>query len=284
MARQVSGTPGTLRRGVGRAWSARLGSNRLTAALVVLALCLSGMAQATYRITRGDTLSSIARRHDTTVKALAEANDIANPNFIIAGRTLVIPGGSSTAGPPSSPGLTTHKVKRGENLTVIARKYKTSIRHLVDLNRISNPSFIRAGQELRVPRAGKPTVEELIVKYSHAYGVDPALVKAMAWQESGWKQQLVSRAGAVGVMQVLPETGTFVGKHLLGAPIDVKKVDDNIRAGVRFLAYLLELTGGDEKLAVGGYFQGLRSINHNGMSPATKRYISNVMALKKRFG
>lgn len=286
MTPMVSGSPGSLRRGVRRARRAENRMKRWTAALVVCALTLSGMAQATYRVRRGDNLTKIAKEKGVSVKALVDANRIKNPNFILIGQMLVIPGSQAARGATpalKSPGLTGHSVKRGENLTTIAKKYKTSIAHLVDINNLKNPNFIRVGQKLKVPLLGKPTVEDLLVKYSKAYGVNPALVKAIAWQESGWKQHVVSKAGAVGVMQVMPGTGSFTGKHLLGSPINLKVLDDNVKAGVRFLAYLLKLTDGDEKLAVGGYFQGLRSINQKGMSPATKRYVSNVMALKKRF-
>ena len=128
-----------------------------------------------------------------------------------------------------------------------------------------------------------PGVEQLIERYSRQYGVDPSLMKGLAWQESGWKQHVVSSAGAIGVMQVLPQTGEFIAKNLLKEPVDLRNREQNIKAGVRFFAFYLSKTNGDEAIAVAGYFQGLRSVWQNGISEATKKYVAAVMALRKRF-
>jgi transglycosylase-like protein with SLT domain len=85
-------------------------------------------------------------------------------------------------------------------------------------------------------------------------------------------------------MQLMPETAQFTGRFLLNESVDSANLEQNIRAGVRFLAYLMELTGGDKSLAVSGYFQGLKNIREQGISPATQRYTTNVLALEKRFG
>ncbi len=66
---------------------------------------------------------------------------------------LVLGGGSAHAAPPAS-GPTTHVVRRGENLSLIARRYGVSIRAIVRANGLRNPNFIYAGQRLTIPSAG----------------------------------------------------------------------------------------------------------------------------------
>jgi N-acetylmuramoyl-L-alanine amidase len=113
--------------------------------------------------------------------------------------------------------------------------------------------------------------------------MSPAFVKAVAWQESGWNQQVVSSANAIGVMQVLPSTGRFVSSYLVGRTLDLNDPVDNVEAGVAFLRYLYRYTGGDVRMTLAGYYQGLRSVNQNGMYSDTVRYIDNVTALRARY-
>jgi soluble lytic murein transglycosylase-like protein len=268
---------------------------------VLAALALSGFAGATHVVKPGDRLEIIARRYGSTAQAVAQANRIANPDRILIGQRLQIPetaapganpvGGQPQSRPAAAPAssgspartVAFHRVRPGENLTVIAARYGTTLGAVAMANSISNPSLIRVGQVLRVPASAPGGVEELMERYSRQFGVSAPLVKAIAWQESGWKQRVLSPVGAVGVMQVMPETGRFTGSRLLGEDLDIAQLDDNVKAGVRFLAYLLKLTDGNERMAVAGYYQGLRSVRTWGMFPETRRYVANVEALKRRF-
>lgn len=65
----------------------------LLALVVSLVLVTTAAADTTYVVQWGDTLASIARRYDTTITAIAQANSILNPNLIYAGQTLIIPTG-----------------------------------------------------------------------------------------------------------------------------------------------------------------------------------------------
>ncbi len=102
-----------------------------------------------YTIKRGDTLSGIAARYGTTVSALARANGISNPNLIHTGRTLQIPGKSSSGG--SSSGGGSYTVKRGDTLSGIAGRHGTSVSAIARLNNIANVNLIYPGQNLRIP-------------------------------------------------------------------------------------------------------------------------------------
>jgi soluble lytic murein transglycosylase-like protein len=116
------------------------------------------------------------------------------------------------------------------------------------------------------------------------YGVSPSLAAAIAWQESGFNNSMVSGANARGVMQVMPGTWDYVQRNLAQRPLDPNSATDNVHAGVMYLKRLLDETGGDESAAIAGYYQGLRSVRERGMYDDTSRYVDNVQALRGRFG
>jgi len=120
----------------------------------------------TYVVQPGDYISRIAEQNGTTVDALVELNDIANPKLLFVGQPLLVPCGGTTsaaavvpveeAAPQAS--VTTeetaqqvHIVKRGETLSQIAFRYGTSVRVLRELNNIRNPRLIRPGQTIKLP-------------------------------------------------------------------------------------------------------------------------------------
>jgi lipoprotein-anchoring transpeptidase ErfK/SrfK len=131
----------------------RRGKAALVILLVIAALLLPQAAHAkgnVHKVKRGETLYSIARRYGTTVNAIVKANGIKHRNRIYVGQRLSIPGkGSSKGGKSSSGGV--HVVRRGENLSMIARRYGTSISAIVKANGIRNANRIYVGQKLRIP-------------------------------------------------------------------------------------------------------------------------------------
>jgi N-acetylmuramoyl-L-alanine amidase len=271
----------------------------LRPAAALLALLLA--ASASYTIQPGDTLSGIAVQHSVTVRALAEANNLTDTDRIVAGRTLTIPGDAASTSSRAGDG-TVHTVARGETLGGIAIRYGVRSADLVAANGISDRHRIRAGQQLQIPGDGRtatttvPTtsapapgasraeVGTLIDRVARDNGWNPAIVKAIAWQESGWRNDVVSSAGAIGIMQVMPDTGRFVSERLAGRTLDLNDPADNVLAGVLFLDYLHGITGGDLDRMLAGYYQGLGSVSRNGVYPSTVAYISNVRALRARFG
>ena len=100
-----------------------------------------------YVVAWGDTLSTIARRYGTTSSALAQANHVTNPDFIYVGQRLLIPGDSSA--PPTGSG--TYVVQRGDTLSAISVRFRTTVQQLVQMNALSNPNLIHVGQRLAVP-------------------------------------------------------------------------------------------------------------------------------------
>ena len=111
-----------------------------------------------------------------------------------------------------------------------------------------------------------------------AYGVDPRLARALAWMESGFQEDVVSSAGAVGAMQLLPETWQWVDTVLLGERTP-RTYEGNVRAGVRYLRWQLDQFGGDVRLALAGYYQGARAVRERGLFDDTKQYVSVIQSL-----
>jgi soluble lytic murein transglycosylase-like protein len=106
--------------------------------------------------------------------------------------------------------------------------------------------------DLAVARPGVEIgeVRSLLDYWATHYGVDRALVRALAWMESGYQSNLTSSAGAWGVMQVLPSTWTYAETRLIGHDVP-RTVSGNIRIGVAFMRQLLREFGGDQRAALG---------------------------------
>jgi soluble lytic murein transglycosylase-like protein len=116
-----------------------------------------------------------------------------------------------------------------------------------------------------------------------AHGVPASLAKAVAYQESGFNNGVVSSANARGVMQIIPSTWNFIQSQLSPGPLDPFSPLGNVHAGVLYLSYLLRHSG-SESAAVASYYQGLRSVTRSGPLPETRHYVNNVLALQRRFG
>jgi len=114
----------------------------------------------------------------------------------------------------------------------------------------------------------------VIWKAAERYQVDYALVKAVIKTESNFNPQAVSRAGAKGLMQLMPGTANALGIDNSFHP------EDNIQGGVRHLRYLLDLFQGDMRLALAAYNSGEKVVfRYNGIPPyrETRKYIKQVL-------
>ena len=109
--------------------------------------------------------------------------------------------------------------------------------------------------------------------YAHVYGVPVALVDAVIEVESDWQPDAVSRKGAVGLMQLMPATAVRLGVW------NRFRIDENVRAGVEYLALLMRLFRGDLRLVTAAYYAGERPILARGLeysSPDVYSYVSRV--------
>ena len=128
----------------------------------------------------------------------------------------------------------------------------------------------------------KATVQQILEAQAASVGIDSALVKAVAWQESGW-QMLTAVDGGMGVMQLMPDTVTWLSHDILNIPINPYDPTQNIHAGAALLSYYLRVFSGNVRLAVAAYHQGQASVQAYGLLPETQRYVSNVLIFRQRF-
>jgi soluble lytic murein transglycosylase-like protein len=202
-----------------------------------------------YTVQPGDTLSGLAARSGVPVAQMAFMNGLAPTAHIIAGTALKLPTGSPLASTSSTSTAS------------------------------AEPAAPAAAPQPTPTRLDSGTVGSIAARN----GVSPSLASAVAWQESGFNNDMVSSTGARGVMQIMPGTWSWVEQNLSG-PLDSASAADNVRAGALYLGRLLRQTGGDTRKAVAAYYQGLGSVQHDGMFPETRRYVDNVLALRGRFG
>jgi membrane-bound lytic murein transglycosylase D len=113
-----------------------------------------------YKVRRGDTLSIIARRYGVRMSELVALNNLRSRHSIKAGQVLILPdhaGGRTTVvrvEPRPADGI--YRVRRGDTLSIIARRFDTSERELTQLNNLRNPNRLAVGQRLVLP--GAPVV------------------------------------------------------------------------------------------------------------------------------
>ena len=190
---------------------------------------------------------------------------------------------------PATVSLQVHIVKVGDTLTAIAAAAHTTIAKLAALNHIDPAKPIVIGEHLRVPSASLAAslaashsdVRAMLDSWSGRLGVDPHLVRALAWMESGYQTRIVSDAGARGVLQTLPTTREYVETVLVGRAIP-HTVDGDIEVGVLYLRHLLQSFDGDERLALAGWYQGERAVRAHGLYKMTKPFVADVLALRAR--
>jgi hypothetical protein len=142
----------------------------------------------------------------------------------------------------------------------------------------------------RAPRAGgtskgamareqqlMPTIE----KIAYEHDLDPLLVRAVMHVESGFRSEAVSRAGAKGLMQLMPATAASYGVE------DIFDIEQNIRGGVRFLKHLKSRYGEDLRLLLAAYNAGETVVERAGGVPEiaeTQQYIVDVLHQYQRRG
>jgi LysM repeat protein len=178
-----------------------------------------------------------------------------------------------------------HVVRPGETFTSIAAHSGTTVSALANRNKLDPRELLLIGTRLVLPTARAPVSQAGVVaslnRWAAHYGVSAELARAVAWQESGFQTDVRSRAGAVGVMQVIPATWFFVERFVIGDPI-AKTADGNVRIGVAYLRHLTEEFGGDVHRALAAYYQGPASVRHRGPSRETRHFVANVLALRGR--
>ena len=119
------------------------------------------------------------------------------------------------------------------------------------------------------------TTEEILEAAAAKYNVDPDLVKAIAAAESDWDQNAISSVGAIGVMQLMPETAAALGVN----PYDE---NENIEGGAKYIRQMLDTFDGNVRKAVAAYNAGPNAVKRYGGVPPyaeTQHYVGRVLDL-----
>lgn len=133
--------------------------------------------------------------------------------------------------------------------------------------------------------ASREHLRKVLVRYAQENGLPADLVMALAWKESSWRTGVVSSAGAIGVMQLMPNTVDFTSRKLLGLSYRLNPRDGlaNIRMGTRFLRHLVGQSGGNYRRALIAYNQGLTSLKARGAYGEASSFADAVLALRAHF-
>ena len=269
------------------------GISRTRQLLIILGAVLAvgpaslAVAAQTHVVQPGETLSAIADQYGISLDDLVAANGVADPNLIFAGETLKIDTPAATVATPD----TSHAVVEGDTLAAIAEQYGVSVEALVDANSLDDANFIYIGEVLAVPAPARISTSVIQARGKAAlqaaeaeFGLPPGLLLALAWQESGWNQNMVSDAGAIGITQVLPETAEWAVPLLVPDATDWDtSAVDNARLGAALLRYYLDASQGNLKISIGAYYQGWASIEQYGLFEETAVYVGNVLSLQSDF-
>ena len=123
------------------------------------------------------------------------------------------------------------------------------------------------------PPAAREYAVRCVEHYAHLYQVPLGLVESVIDVESNWNPYAVSPKGAVGLMQLMPGTAFTFGVR------NRFQVEDNVRGGVAYLAWLIQLFRGDLRLVMGAYVAGQDRMLSRGLTYSSREvyeYVSNV--------
>ncbi len=138
-------------------------------------------------------------------------------------------------------------------------------------------SPLRAAASVAIPGANPGNsgdVRQMIAYAARRYGVDPALLDALAWQESRYNQRARSSAGAIGVMQLMPGTARDLGVS------DPNNMSQNILGGAAYLRAQLEEFDNNVPLALAAYNAGPGAVKkYSGIPPfrETQNYVRSIL-------
>ncbi|MBG0738946.1 LysM peptidoglycan-binding domain-containing protein [Paeniglutamicibacter antarcticus] len=272
-------------------------------------------AQASVVVKGGDTLSAIAARNSVSLASVLAANKLQMNSIIYPGQEILL--SAATAPAATSPAqvapaitsitplssVISHIVKPGDTLSRIAASYAVSLSSVLAGNGMSLQTIIYPGQSILIGSTAPATaaapvaapapaavrssglssaqLQGMVANTARSMGIDPSLALAFALQESGFRQNVTSSAGAIGTMQVMPSSGEWASQ-LAGRSLDLHDAQDNVTAGVSIIAALVR-TSPSTEIAIASYYQGQYSVMHIGMYDDTKEYVASVLNHQQSF-
>ena len=123
--------------------------------------------------------------------------------------------------------------------------------------------------------SARPEAEYYIEAYARHYGLPVGFVRAIVQVESGWRSCVISRKGAAGLMQLMPQTAARLGVR------DRCDLNANISGGIRYLAWLSQRFAGDLRLVAAAYLAGQDVIARRGLLYRNPEVVAYVSAVRK---
>lgn len=146
----------------------------------------------------------------------------------------------------------------------------------------SDPRYRRASPppRRRPPRLASAEVDRLVARHARRHRLPPALLRAVIKTESDFNPVAVSRAGAIGLMQLMPQTALMLN---VGNPFDPEQ---NVHGGAAHLRALLDRFEGNLTLALAAYNAGVTAVErYNALPPyrETRRFVQKVLRNYRRY-
>lgn len=213
-----------------------------------------------YVVRPGDTATGLAVRYHAWTDELIRLNHLGPDAALYVGERIRIP----------------IVVRRAAHHTTRhhSTRHSTSTRH-----HSTHHSTHSSGIRHHYADPSRATVRRITIETAHRYGIDPTLALAIGWQEAGWQMHHVSSAGAIGAMQVMPDTGRWMSIYA-GRRLDLHHTRDNITAGVLLIRVLRDMVHGQRE-QIAAYYQGVGSVQHGHLLAETLRYVANVRAIQR---
>jgi len=135
---------------------------------------------------------------------------------------------------------------------------------------------------IRSAQLDRASARFLLIQAARHHGLRPGFVLAVSYWESGWNQSVVSRTGAIGLMQVEPGTAAWAGPALLHRRVNLYNAVDNAELGAALLRYYLDRLH-SPSLALAAYYQGLGGVIRYGIYRSSRTYVRGILRLARRF-
>ena len=184
----------------------------------------------------------------------------------------------------------TYKTRQKTAKKAIPRTRKANINHLNNAyNSVLGLSTAKIGKQRfgayrcadkQYIRNKQQAYQHTIKTYAQRYGVDEALVHSVVKQESCFNEKALSSAGAIGLMQLMPATASYLKVK------DPWNPEQNIHGGVKYLSQMLRRFNGNKKFALAAYNAGPGKVDKYGGIPPykeTRHYVKKIMADYSRF-
>lgn len=278
---------------------------------------------STYTVRAGETVTGIAARHKTTVKAIISANSLRADGLILAGQKLTIPGAAGAAAPARTPAATatTYTVRAGDTVSAIAARHGTTVKAIVAANGLGPSAMVRIGQKLTLAGASSSSPAPALVGDTFAgrtYARDVvdaanankrALLAAGVPSKAQMQAKVAATARAYGLDPALAQAIALQESgfnHTAVSPANAIGTMQVIPSSGDWASSIvgrqLNLLDPDDNVvagvvilralvrmspdlpsAIAGYYQGAASVRKYGMFADTRRYAANVQTLMTRF-